>query len=31
MTVQATDKSLFGEFAGLVPEQSLGTRVLLYH
>ena len=30
MTVSATDKTLHGEFAGLVPEQSLGTQVVLY-
>lgn len=30
MTVSATDSSLYGEFAGLVSEQSLGTRVVLY-
>lgn len=30
MTVSATDNSLYGEFAGLVSEQSLGTRVVLY-
>lgn len=30
MTVAATSTALYGEFAGLAPEQSLGTRVLLY-
>jgi Flp pilus assembly protein TadG len=30
MTVSATDTTLFGEFAGLVPEQSLGAQVALY-
>ena len=30
MTVQADATTLVGEFAGLVPEQSLGTSVRLY-
>jgi len=30
MTVSATSTSLYGEFAGLAPEQSLGARVELY-
>lgn len=30
MTVPATSSSLYGEFAGLVPEQALGTQVVLY-
>jgi Flp pilus assembly protein TadG len=30
MTVPATKNTLYGEFAGLAPEQSLGTRVVLY-
>jgi Flp pilus assembly protein TadG len=30
MTRTATNNSLYGEFAGLVPEQSLGTREVLY-
>jgi hypothetical protein len=30
MTVPATKTSLYGEFAGLVTEQSLGTRIVLY-
>lgn len=30
MTVPATSTSLYGEFAGLVPEQALGTQVVLY-
>jgi hypothetical protein len=30
MTVRATGTSLYGEFAGLASEQSLGTRVVLY-
>jgi hypothetical protein len=30
MTVPATQTSLYGEFAGLATEQSLGTRVVLY-
>jgi hypothetical protein len=30
MTVAATSGSLYGEFAGLVPEQSLGAQVALY-
>jgi len=30
MTVPATSASLYGEFAGLIPEQSLGTHVVLY-
>jgi len=30
MTVPATNNSLYGEFAGLATEQSLGTRVVLY-
>ncbi len=31
MTRTATATSLYGEFAGLVPEQTLGTQVELYH
>jgi Flp pilus assembly protein TadG len=30
MPVAATSNSLYGEFAGLVPEQSLGAQVELY-
>jgi len=30
MTVPATKTSLYGEFAGLATEQSLGTRIVLY-
>jgi len=30
MTVPATKDSLYGEFAGLATEQSLGTRIVLY-
>ncbi len=30
MTVPATKTSLYGEFAGLAAEQSLGARVVLY-
>lgn len=30
MTTQATSTSLYGEFGGLVPEQALGTNVVLY-
>lgn len=30
MTVQATETGLYGEFAGLASDQSLGTRVVLY-
>ena len=30
MTVPATQTSLYGEFAGLATEQSLGTRIVLY-
>jgi hypothetical protein len=30
MTVPATNTSLYGEFAGLASEQSLGTRMVLY-
>lgn len=30
MTVPATETALYGEFAGLVSEQSLGTQVELY-
>lgn len=30
MTTPATSTSLYGEFAGLVPEQALGTHVVLY-
>jgi len=30
MTVPATKTSLYGEFAGLATEQSLGTRFVLY-
>jgi len=30
MTVSATSTSLYGEFAGLAPEQSLGASVELY-
>ena len=30
MTVPARIDRLYGEFAGLVPEQSLGTRIVLY-
>jgi Flp pilus assembly protein TadG len=30
MTVPATSGALYGEFAGLVPEQALGTQVVLY-
>jgi hypothetical protein len=30
MTVMATKGSLYGEFAGLVSDQALGTRVVLY-
>jgi len=30
MTTPATATSLYGEFAGLVPEQALGTNVVLY-
>jgi hypothetical protein len=30
MTVPATKNTLYGEFAGLATEQSLGTRVVLY-
>ena len=30
MTVRATEGALYGEFAGLASDQSLGTRVVLY-
>jgi hypothetical protein len=30
MTVAASDKTLYGEFAGLVPEQALGTQIELH-
>jgi hypothetical protein len=30
MTVPATATSLYGEFAGLVSEQALGSQVQLY-
>jgi hypothetical protein len=30
MTVPAKSNLLIGEFAGVTPEQSLGTRVRLY-
>ncbi|MEW7847597.1 TadE/TadG family type IV pilus assembly protein [Massilia aurea] len=30
MTVQAKSNALYGEFAGLAREQSLGTRIVLY-
>jgi hypothetical protein len=30
MTVKADDSHVYGEFAGLVPEQSLGAQVELY-
>jgi hypothetical protein len=30
MTVPATENSLYGEFAGLAREQSLGTQIVLY-